>query len=91
MGEIMKIGDSDVISSLDSVCKKLKDIEKASDKLKQAIEAYKDNFQDEISEKSSSIVQTIDEEIKVVSDKLNKQMINLKAPMESLGKWRSEY
>jgi hypothetical protein len=83
-----KLSPEEVISTLTEVRDKIVKLNELSQKLKEDCEAYRNNFQDEIAEKSTEIIAQIDENLTELKTAFDTMLVGLTANMEMISEWR---
>ena len=83
-----KLSPDEVISTLTEVRDKIVKLNELSQKLKEDCEAYRNNFQDEIAEKSTEIIAQIDENLTELKTAFDTMLVGLTANMEMISEWR---
>ena len=83
-----KLSPEEVIATLSEVRDKIVHLNDLSNKLKEDCELYKNNFQDEIAEKSTEIIAQIDENLTELKKAFDDMLVGLRGDMELISEWR---
>ena len=87
--EGIKLNNASVLENLEKIKEKINFMVKSIEKLTEAQSRYGEQFKDEISEKSSKIINDITFEIESLKDEIKTVINNLIAPLEELEEWRN--